>query len=584
MSYYLKQISAKNFNVFDEVSFDFDENVNYLLSGENRDNKGQKKNGVGKSTFLQIIACGIIGNTIDDNSLKDFVGPFEKKGEIYLKFENKKEKEVFEIRRIFSKTDTELEVLVNGAAPGHIPTKQGTNGLAIDPGNEFILKHFQVTKEELHSFYLLSSKYYNSFLAATPAQMTKILNFIVSKDEAEAAMKELNREISELNGNLSSLQMLNENTKNSIQSLDQRITSLQEEEKMVNENLPDLSEKEAEIGQAEIQVQSMQKEAALMEVPANTPQLEREKFEAEQIKVKIVAEKSSVEAQRNNIVTCPNCQNEFSTVSKLSRGQIEEKVTEYTGMCSVADQEIQRLQSVITSNKAQEQKTNAFKQQLAANENFVAQKKLELANIKKLDNSGKIDEILITKKESLDQIEKTNQEVKELIDQVALKQDDYKKLDEFKFYLANKPIQQICSLTNYFLDKFKTDISMTIQGFKQNANGKIVAKLNPIAQMGSDAPKSFKLFSGGQRARMQVANDIAFLSILNSSKSKGGLSLYVSDEVSNGLDEMGIELICKSLQSAGITSLLVSHTANNLMVENEIKLVKENGKTFIKND
>lgn len=130
---------------------------------------------------------------------------------------------------------------------------------------------------------------------------------------------------------------------------------------------------------------------------------------------------------------------------------------------------------------------------------------------------------------------------------------------DFKSYLANQKIDAIAAITNDFLTKIGSDIRVELEGFKKLKSGKIRDKITVrILRNGVDCG-SFEKFSGGEKARVCLANILAMWQLTNSSCADGkGLGLLIIDEVLDCSDESGIASYCEAINKFGITTLMVT--------------------------
>ena len=176
-------------------------------------------------------------------------------------------------------------------------------------------------------------------------------------------------------------------------------------------------------------------------------------------------------------------------------------------------------------------------------------------------------------KQRLKDIEKSKETY---LKEISLRDGWLSNFEDFKFYLANKPIQFVCHKVNNCLSKVDSDLFVKIDGFRLLRNGKIKQELTPIVLRNMDNPQPYKQYSGGERVRIDIATDNSFQDIINSNSKMGGLNYYQNDEVLSELDGLGIENVAKSFNSYEKTMFLVTHSGADLMHENVIKIVKEN--------
>ena len=155
---------------------------------------------------------------------------------------------------------------------------------------------------------------------------------------------------------------------------------------------------------------------------------------------------------------------------------------------------------------------------------------------------------------------------------------------DFRSYLANKKVEAIAGITNHFLELIESNIRVEMLGYKKLKSGKVRDKITVnLLRDGVDCG-SYAKFSGGERARVNLASILGLQKLTNNSAPKGkGLDLLVLDEVLEASDTTGIESFCKALNKLRATSLMV--TQNPISDNDEgctIVVVKENGYSTIK--
>ena len=154
---------------------------------------------------------------------------------------------------------------------------------------------------------------------------------------------------------------------------------------------------------------------------------------------------------------------------------------------------------------------------------------------------------------------------------------------DFRSYLANKKVEAIAGITNHFLELIGSDLRVEMLGYKKLKSGKVRDKITVnLLRNGVDCG-SYAKFSGGERARVNLASILGLQKLTNNSAPKGkGLDLLVLDEILEASDTTGIESSCKALNKLRATSLLVTQNPISDNDGNTIVVVKENGYSTIK--
>ncbi len=154
---------------------------------------------------------------------------------------------------------------------------------------------------------------------------------------------------------------------------------------------------------------------------------------------------------------------------------------------------------------------------------------------------------------------------------------------DFRSYLANKKVEAIAGITNHFLELIGSDLRVEMLGYKKLKSGKVRDKITVnLLRNGVDCG-SYAKFSGGERARVNLASILGLQKLTNNSAPKGkGLDLLILDEILEASDTTGIESSCRALNKLKATSLLVTQNPISDNDGNAIVVVKENGYSTIK--
>lgn len=151
---------------------------------------------------------------------------------------------------------------------------------------------------------------------------------------------------------------------------------------------------------------------------------------------------------------------------------------------------------------------------------------------------------------------------------------------QFRSELSSNILDLISVYTNKILGWMKSDLLVKWEGFKVKGDGKLSDKITPrIIRDGNK--HSFGSFSGGERARLEYANILAIQYLINSTNVWGGLNFLSTDEITEGLDPLGLHNLITSLKNLDQTILLTTHVMNNVTEEDVILVVKEDGESKI---
>lgn len=155
------------------------------------------------------------------------------------------------------------------------------------------------------------------------------------------------------------------------------------------------------------------------------------------------------------------------------------------------------------------------------------------------------------------------------------------RMKEFKMSLACEQLRIIQNFANLALQKQRSDLRLSIDGFKRNANGKVKEEITVTVINSEGEYKPFWSFSGGERARIEVALIQAFQEMINGTNEWGGLHFLMIDEVLEGTDPLGLALLLESLNDVGHPVYIISHVMNIRAGVRTLTVVKENGESYI---
>lgn len=166
---------------------------------------------------------------------------------------------------------------------------------------------------------------------------------------------------------------------------------------------------------------------------------------------------------------------------------------------------------------------------------------------------------------------------------------EYNKLKEqelhftmFKSYIANKKIDALSLIVNDFLEKIGSDIRLKLEGFTVTKTGKFRDKISvQVMRDGIDCG-SYHKFSGGEKARLNLACILSLHTLTNSNCEDGkGLDFIIIDELLDKSDEVGMSTYCEALNKLGQTSLLITQGGVSEGYPHKLLIVKKQGVSTI---
>lgn len=164
--------------------------------------------------------------------------------------------------------------------------------------------------------------------------------------------------------------------------------------------------------------------------------------------------------------------------------------------------------------------------------------------------------------------------IKELDQQIFDKAQWTNRFKEFKRYMAMDQLKNIQYHANEILKKQKSDLRVLLEGFKLDAKGKVKEEITPYVLR--EEAENFWYYSGGERARVEIAVIIAFQQMINLTNPYGGLEFLMLDEVLEGLSEEGLYNIIDALTFMKQPVLLVTHISNQNIKCKALKVEKIN--------
>lgn len=232
-------------------------------------------------------------------------------------------------------------------------------------------------------------------------------------------------------------------------------------------------------------------------------------------------------------------------------------------------------------------RTNERKKLTINDEVTAAESSIETlrATLSEISNSSP-DEIIESLRASLKNYRKKSAEIlnaKDKIEQTLKQlQEQERRFNQFKSYLANTKIEALSKITNEFLASIGSDIRIQFSGYTVLKTGKLREKISvTLVRDGVDCG-SFGKFSEGEKARVNLSSILAMQKLVNSNcEGDKGLDLLVLDEILAAVDEEGNMKMFESLNRLGITALVVSHGHVSEAYPHTLVIRKEHGESRI---
>ncbi len=597
----ITNISAHNFMTFDEVSLSLGDKC-YIIKGENKDDQGQQSNGSGKTSLVDIIAVTLLGQSLTGRDLKECVNWNGADSFFTTSLTLFNGYETIITRKVYNNTrSAELSITVNGQPVKGVMTKAGiVNGVDVKEGNKYILESILgISKEDLLNYFLISSSDYQSFFKANNSKKIEIISRFSNAQKVDQVITLLETEVKGHNSTIFNLQSTCSNLEGQItaleQSIDQDALKAFEDSKAhkVQSLIQSIEQLDKEIGLLkEEKVDSTDYQIEIKEISAQIEQIRSDIKKLDEERKPLVKIAKDIENKLAGEIECPKCKHHFILQSndsvesmKKELDELNKTVTELNeanieliGFKEIGIDKLELAQfEEDEKQKAIKRNINLVKQREEL-KSRIASKELELVEIdsKQFEDSGikkKILEVEDKKKDT----EKQLSNVKENRDLKLLWIDRFK---QFKFYLANKPVEVICHYANQFLKQIGSEFTIEIEGFKTLKSGELRAELTPVVYRNGINPRSYNSFSEGEKVRLNIAADLALQRLVNENSGKG-LLFYLNDELVNSIDSQGLLQAAKAFNTLNQTILLISHSGSDLNYDNQITVSKQNGKTTL---
>lgn len=616
----IKYVSAENFMSFEKVEYAF-ENKCYVVRGENLDNSGQQSNGGGKTSFADIAAIALLGYSLTGRNVKNCVNwnTDAKSFTVQLFMENEAHGlNCYITRTIYSGSKgQELSLLVNEAVPEILPTKKGVvNGVDVKEGNSYILKEIlNIAEDDLLNYYFISDKNYTPFLEVNTDRKLEVIgrfsradvvDRVISKltenvKDTENDIERTKEKIARADGHIEALkqalleparQQFEEDKEAAVDSIKNEIAMLQLKDDELYGELLGEQDRMAVLNE---QLDGVDYAAKIAEQRTQNAQLTNKFADENKFLNNKKGQLSRGEASLKSAIVCPKCDHKFDLKgdSIPTPGQLEE-LGKFIGDLELKQAELQAqideaeasLKPLFEAKKNQDNQAihiSALKRKIQSLDDErkrlalkIQQKEGELTRASEQtfeDQSDRIQQQLEQKEQELQEL---GLQLQELNDEVTNIKKWIDHFYDFKFYLGNKPIENICLLVNKYLELNGSDLNLFIEGFKKLRSGEIRQALTPVVYRNWMNPQPLDQFSAGEKVRLNLTVDLAFQQLINSASKYGGLDFYQNDELLNPLDSLGVSLAAQAFNQLNKTILLVSHSGADMVYDNTIVVRKQN--------
>lgn len=595
-------------------SYEFKGGKCVVIFGSNKDDKSLQNNGSGKTTLFEAVSIALTNESLRSIKKDAFINREADSCKIEFELDNPVLKKRLKIVRQFFRSNkpVRVEIWENGEL-----NRQVTS---VNEANKRIIDLIGISRDDLLRYYIISQDNHYTFFTASDTEKKEIMNRITSADMIQPIIEELNDRAKAKDDEYKSLEHQSDKLSDRKEILTEQRQELLNDRSYAHE----LQKEKDAIGVAEAEIEEFERTAksyekkkadaesliAEIEIKDVTELIDKRKKLKEQlenVEEKVTENgtlKRKLKREIDLAITCPNCGKEFVPDSQidLTPEEIRAVVKEIDAEIAKGEKKQEQLElqlKQVRKDISEAEKNNDRKNELDAMiKKYERQAKRARESVLELKvdiskhqerirtiKANKEHDALLKKIET--QIKEVEAELKKLNESLKPVQEEIDLIKFWQFnmgkngfstFLANKSIKIIEGITNSYLRKFGTDISVLINGFKILKDGSVREKIDVFVMNDGITAEPFMSKSGGERGRVTLAGILGIQHLINLSLNGKGMNLLLLDEVFPGVDAMGQEKIIKVLENMGITIMLitqnVSESFNN---ENTLYVVKENG-------
>lgn len=596
----LKDIKIQDFFSHVDSEYSFNNDCCTLIVGDNKDRGGN--NGAGKTTLFEAISVALTGRSLRDIKKESFINDEAESCLVKLSLYNNVTKHELEITRQFFRGNktSKIEIIEDGEINSMITS--------VNEADKRILELIGVGREDLLRYYIISQDNVYTFFTAADNEKKEILNRITSADLINPLLEELSNrkknleekknelskelvaldskketldeQLEELKSNIVSSEELLD-IQNRIKKLEKRKQSYLEDNNNINDELKKLDGKNLDIDKLESNLKKIKK---LIEDKKNLKDENK----------KIIR---SAEQDLGGAVVCPKCGENFIPESELNLS-----VEDTKKILKEAEQENKSIETALSKLVEQRKDIQSEIDEAEEIQDTIRRKKREIKSNE--DEIQIIDKKIVNRKKEIIELKKRKENnvaiksIEDKIDECERKMEEVQKkimpLEEelnqvnywiyymgkngFKTYLANKAVSVLEGTVNSYLNKFKSDLSVNINGFKILKDGSVREKIESFVLESGMNPKLFMAMSGGERGRIKLAGILAIQHLINMSLNGNGLNLLILDESLSGIDSEGTMEFVNILENIGSTILLITQNIEDSKIfKNVLTVEKKNG-------
>lgn len=596
----LKDIKIQDFFSHVDSEYSFHNDCCTLIVGDNKDRGGN--NGAGKTTLFEAISVALTGRSLRDIKKESFINDEAESCFVKLSLYNNVTKHELEITRQFFRGNksSKIEIIEDGEINSTITS--------VNEADKRILELIGVGREDLLRYYIISQDNVYTFFTAADNEKKEILNRITSADLINPLLEELSNRKKNLE------EKKNELSKDLV-ALDSKKETLDEQLEELKSNI--VSSEELLDIQNRIKKLEKRKQSYLKDnnnINDELKKLDGKNLDIDKLESKLKKIKKSIEDKKNlkdenkeiirsaeqdlgGAVVCPKCGENFIPESELNLS-----VEDTKKILKEADQENKSIETALSKLLEQRNDIQSEIDEAEEIQDIIKRKKREIKSNE--DEIQIIDKKIVNRKKEIIELKKRKENnvaiksIEDKIDECERKMEEVQRqimpLDEelnqvnywiyymgkngFKTYLANKAVSVLEGTVNSYLNKFKSDLSVNINGFKILKDGSVREKIESFVLESGMNPKLFMAMSGGERGRIKLAGILAIQHLINMSLNGNGLNLLILDESLSGIDSEGTMEFVNILENIGSTILLITQNIEDSKIfKNVLTVEKKNG-------
>lgn len=609
-----KYIHIKNLFGHVDTKYEFKQGVCTVIFGENRDDDDSDNNGAGKSTIFEGIAIALTGKSLRDIDKEVFINRHSESCEVEFYLENATLNRTLGVIRKFFRgsKSTKVEVYEDG--------EQNTQLVSVNEANARVIDLIGVTRDDLLRYFIISQDNRYQFFTAGDSEKKEVLNRITNADMINPILEKLSNDKKRLSADsndISSqigtyegkLQFYREQRAEAIALDDNH--EISEGEKQIKLNKDKIQFASAAVEEYTRKLESIKSSAdyALIGNLPDVSELE-EKRKKIRSKIKSLEEQESeaeqiikdLKADISGAVECPECGHKFMPESnydltvKQAKKLIKETEESLESIRDLISKKKARLRKVndsideadrleIKARRAKQNAKDVERDVEEENKNIerfnkrINEIKREIVDIKKNSRSSKIVKQCDEKIKDVEQkIRDAKKKMSALTEELSMVEywSYYMGKNGFATYLANRSVKIIEGITNSFLKKFRSSMTVEINGFKINKDGSVREKIDVLAVYKGKYAQNFMGYSGGERSRIFLASILGIQHLINLSAHGKGLDLLLLDESLGALDSCGVVNICNILNQLGVTIMMITqNVSNDVNISNKVLVVRE---------